>query len=413
MRNPPASVVPVVSWPTPKGRVDVIFFVEKNGDLPVNNQWTYGESHPDTERYPNHKLVKVTAQTAEAWSRWYYAADRDFQDDYNWSMSGDEILRTYVVPRDLYLQRISGGEAELPWLPLPDGGVDPLDAQFAFVDEIASESDEVLSSIYITVRRRFILAETVERRYSDELQRQITVTKTVIPRGTGSGGAGGLGFKIETQAGNKYYDVEIRSEIEGGTEWLASTTTGFRDFQFPPQLMSPVDVPYVYAFADSDDAAPSFSEDFYFDFKLTDARPGPYQTITDTYFTADPDALIAAHPLTQIPRPVRESIGMIYAWFVAGNKGNSTQAYAKQIDIPASVHEVVTIGNTNNTPGGGTSPAGLSQVLTKTSLPETAGFTAFKNLSSITIDAVSTPVDFGLHKVSITRLSVPGGLYPG
>lgn len=408
LRTPPASIVPIVQWPTPLGRQDVLFYVEKSGDLPTNNLWSYGDPHPDPVRYPNHKLVYVTEQTDDMWSRWYYAADRDAQDEYNWEMNGDEVIRTYVVPRDLYLQGVISGT---PWLPLPTSGVDPLIDGFAFVDEIVNQAEKTLSSIYILVRRRFILAETVETKFSDDLQRQITITKQIVPRGSGGASSTSPGVKVETQAGNKYYDVRITYQIEGGTEWLASTTTGVRDAQFPPQLLSPVTVPYAYAFADSEDAAPSFSEDFYFDFRLVDAQPGPYQTVTLTYFTADPEGLLAANPVTQIPRPARESIGMIYAWARASNKGNSTQAYAKQIEIPASVHGEVSIGNRNDSPAGPTPESGLSQVLTKTTLSPTPGFEAFADLEEIVIDIAATPVDFGLHKVSITKLNVPGGLY--
>lgn len=401
--------MPIVQWPTPLGRQDIIFYVEKNGDLPANNQWTYGEPHPDTVRYPNHKLVYVTEQTDDSWSRWYYAADRDFQDQYNWEMNGDEVVRTYVVPRDLYFQSLQSGT---PWLPLPDAGVDPVVGGFAFVDEIVNQQDKTLASIYITVRRRFILAQTIEYRYSDELQRQIKVTKTIVGPNTSGGTSTIPGKKTEIQAGNKYYSVQIEYEVQGASgTWLASTTTGFRDAQFPPQLLSPVTIPYAFAYADSEDAAPSFSEDFYFDFRLVDPVPGPYLAVTDTYFTDNVAGLISANPITPIPRPARESIGMIYAWFRASNKGNSTQAYAKQIEIPQSVHGPVTIGNRNDTPSGGVDPEGLSQVLTKTTLAETPGFLAFATKDQITIDITSTPADFNYQKVSITKLMVPGGLY--
>ena len=37
-RSPAPSIDPVFTWPTP-GREDFLFFVERNGDLPVNKNW--------------------------------------------------------------------------------------------------------------------------------------------------------------------------------------------------------------------------------------------------------------------------------------------------------------------------------------------------------------------------------------
>jgi hypothetical protein len=105
-RTPAPRVDPVLLWPTPERR-DLMFFVERNGDLPQNQNWKFGDPFEDRIRYPNHRLVYVSPQSADKWSRWYFASDRINQDDYNWEFTkcdfaGNEynaIRRTYLIPR--------------------------------------------------------------------------------------------------------------------------------------------------------------------------------------------------------------------------------------------------------------------------------------------------------------------------
>jgi len=84
-----------------------MFFVERNGDLPQNQNWKFGDPFEDRIRYPNHRLVHVSPQSVDKWSRWYFASDRINQDAYNWEFTkcdfaGNEynaIRRTYLIPR--------------------------------------------------------------------------------------------------------------------------------------------------------------------------------------------------------------------------------------------------------------------------------------------------------------------------
>lgn len=104
--TPAPNIDPVLLWPTPS-KEDYLFYVERNGDLPVNQTWNHGEPYRDALKYPNHKLVHVAPQTPDKWSRWYYAADRLLQDEYNWEFSDADIggtrfravTRTYLTPR--------------------------------------------------------------------------------------------------------------------------------------------------------------------------------------------------------------------------------------------------------------------------------------------------------------------------
>jgi hypothetical protein len=92
-------------FPTPK-IADVIIrqvFESTRTTVPA-----YGTAHPDTAKYPNHKLVhaKVIDEQGLFLELWY-AADRSNQEDYNYSLTypygGNpaypRITRTYILPR--------------------------------------------------------------------------------------------------------------------------------------------------------------------------------------------------------------------------------------------------------------------------------------------------------------------------
>jgi hypothetical protein len=105
-RTPAPRIDPVFLWPTPN-REDFVFYVERNGDLPANKTWFYGSACYDPITYPNHKLIYVTPQTPDKWSKWYYASNRVLEDAYNWEwtkcdIAGTEysaIRRSYLIPR--------------------------------------------------------------------------------------------------------------------------------------------------------------------------------------------------------------------------------------------------------------------------------------------------------------------------
>lgn len=74
----------------------------------------YGTPHPNTEKWPNHHLVYIEEGNTdrEGVFRFYYAAVRDAQDEYNFShtkadiggVKFDAVQRTYVIPRADYTE---------------------------------------------------------------------------------------------------------------------------------------------------------------------------------------------------------------------------------------------------------------------------------------------------------------------
>lgn len=123
-RTPAPRIDPVFLWPTPD-KEDYIFYVERNGDLPINQQWSYGEAFPDGLKYPNHKLVYVTPQTPDKWSQWFYASNRLLEDEYNWEFTkcdigGTEysaIRRTYLIRRSEFSETEPAMASAMPNIP--------------------------------------------------------------------------------------------------------------------------------------------------------------------------------------------------------------------------------------------------------------------------------------------------------
>jgi hypothetical protein len=95
--------IPVLSFPTPEGQADLLFYEIRDGDLPKNKSWSYGDPHPDTAKFPHHELVFVTAEGGAGWQRWYYSANRENQHRYNWQLTDTpdwpQLTQTFIVRR--------------------------------------------------------------------------------------------------------------------------------------------------------------------------------------------------------------------------------------------------------------------------------------------------------------------------
>ena len=123
---------------------------------------SYGTAHPDTEKFPRHKLCYVKQADGEGlYFEYYYAADRRHQDDYNFEFSQadlggnkyDTVVRTYVTLRSDF----SDTDAEYK---AGDAMPDPT-SQFAaeniveYHDGAGSTTDEELvSTDYILMTRQ-------------------------------------------------------------------------------------------------------------------------------------------------------------------------------------------------------------------------------------------------------------------
>ena len=140
--------VPILSFPTPAGTADLLFYEVRDGTLPKNKSWAYGDPHPDRAQYPHHELVFVASEGSSAWQRWYYAAARENQHLYNWQVADTsewpQLTQTSVVRRDEFSTSATYPLPPLEFFPYP------LEWSTVGVDE-RPISDEVLASTYVTV----------------------------------------------------------------------------------------------------------------------------------------------------------------------------------------------------------------------------------------------------------------------
>ena len=167
------------TYPTPQIG-DVLFYEIRTSSVAAfDNPPEYGTPHPDVNKYPHHKLVFVEADSAKGTHKWWYAADRDAQDEYNYTvsypyngnLSYPRYIRTYLIRREDYA-------------PLAEGSPDPTYAGAILVAQKAEEAQAPLNSLYMQVTR---------------------VYDTVPGQGAATGdGAGqtGTGFRIERPLGH-------------------------------------------------------------------------------------------------------------------------------------------------------------------------------------------------------------------
>jgi hypothetical protein len=247
-----------------------------------------------------------------------------------------------------------------------------------------------------------------EATWSDEFNSYVLITKEIIsPENPIEILPAPIGSRIEVRKGNAFHNVRITQAILSADSdsdvfpYVHSVVPGFADFRFPPKLES-AGIVFALAAAYHPDAAPSYSEDYYFDWKIVEARPGPYKASVTKIITDDPEAAILDYPLTDIPAPKRETFGIASYWASATPSSNRTSATAKEVLIPATIHDEITIGGSPTIPPDLT---GRGTARTAT-LPETPGYTEFVALTQATIGYQTRQLGLGLYEVNVTTIDI-------
>lgn len=96
------------SYPSPFA-TDVLFYELRDSVLPKNKQPAYGDPHPNPVLWPNHILVLIepNPRSGDGKQVWWYAANRENQDEYNFQFTHadiggtkfDAVSREYVILR--------------------------------------------------------------------------------------------------------------------------------------------------------------------------------------------------------------------------------------------------------------------------------------------------------------------------
>lgn len=410
--------VTLKTFPTPLA-TDVLFYIMRDATLPRNSIPPYGtpfdDIQPRKESWPDHVLVFVSPADVNNQQRWYFAARRESQDNYNFVLdSGSQLFREYVIPRDLYYARVTP-EVPEEFPALEAATPDSRFSQFGFADDTITDAGEILRSHFIIIKRRFIEPITKEIKFSDQLERDVLVTKEVIaPEVTPTKTPDVAGATVEIQHGNIFHDVRITQDLilQDGDSYPIelSTVPGYADFNFPNRLDA-VNIVLAYAYAYSSTAVPAYQEQYYFEYKVVKPRPGPYEATIRRFLTDDPDAIRAAYPMYQMPSELRETIGIAYAWYHASTLGNRASAVATEQEVPQSVHDLITI--TLNGLDVNTTPS--RQKLNTTTLPQTPGWAGYvtvtgPNSPGMVIGYKSQKTSFGLFLVEVTTI-FPSNLY--
>ena len=365
----------------------------------------YGTAHPDTTKWPNHKLVHIRQGEDSQSYHYYYAADRDSQDSYNYELrEGKQLMRTYVLPRADYPAN----------LPVPVGGApDTTFTDYGFTGDSIINVEEPLNGIYIAIQRTYELITVVSTPYDSNLERNVTVTRTLKPAGflltdPDPDLVSTAGVVYDIEHGNNYHDVLVKTEsgldfTEEDSYPLDVIYSTVANYPLPPKLSSYV-VYAVNAEAIQDEPPNySFAQDFMALPVYIPPRRGPFKIRIERFITDEPGAVIDTilDAGTKLPATKDETVAVILAraWGVGEDSGVTAQAFAREFPVVDSYHTGVTA-----------SLSGAVYATLFSTLTNTPGFTG--DLSgSYLIDVDMKPASTDLFEVAATYLVLTGDIY--
>ena len=330
---------------------DILFY--EIGSLPTPAP-AYGTAHYDVAAWPNHKLIFIQPEGDSGMLyRLFYAADRPNQDLYNFTdEEGRALVRTYLIPRSQYLNRASYNAT------IPEVGVSadpqfgPSDAVyggFVFVGENVDKAPEPLDNLYVVIERIYLPKVRTSVKYDDNIEKAISVTQTIIKKGSGPTTQNSVGVTVQVENVNNWYDVETVSRIERLEDMFDNNGKFIPirlpdvpkdvDYNFPNKLNS-IDIKFVSSTTVSSSGDANTDTAYYIDYDLQSPPSGPYSARLIRFLTDDPQAIREQYPVVQL-HPKRETIGIATA--IDGN------ANAQQIELPPSIHGPIdiTINNTD------------------------------------------------------------------
>jgi hypothetical protein len=166
-------------YPTPDSG-DVLFSQVKDctrSEIPA-----YGTPHPDSVKWPHHKLIFVKPVDIERDGifEFFYAADREEQDRYNFAFGyrniignagGRElrvVIRTYLTPRSDFDPDFPAFKAPMP--DVPEGTFDGVN--YIFFDKKQAKSEPEFDSLYVIEERTYVEDEFLKTKISYSAQNQ-------------------------------------------------------------------------------------------------------------------------------------------------------------------------------------------------------------------------------------------------
>jgi hypothetical protein len=396
----------VLTFVSPKV-ADILFYETVDAQRVGSVLPEYGTPHPDAVKWPNHKLVHASPDEGSQFYRYYYAADRASQDDYNYEkQGGEEVIRTYVIPREDYPEE----------LPPPEGGTpDAAYPNFGFVSDSLVDLEQPLNGVYVAIQRKYRLIEIIAYPYDDNLERNVTVTKTIKPAGFRltdpdpelvSGG----GVVYEVAHGNEFHDVLIKTESglafteENPLYELPTIYSSVNSYPFPDRLDA-FTIIAVYAFVIQNEPPDrAFASDFLPLPTVTPPQRGPYKTKIRRFITNLPETAIdeVLSTATKLPSTREEYVLALYA---EAGPGLRAGARVRQFQIPETYHSISTFSVTLPD---GTAYAETHTAFTSNMAP-TTGFSG-DLVGEFLVDVSSKPTSADLYEVTASYL-VLNGIY--
>ena len=158
---------------------DVLFSEVRDGNR--TNLPEYGTPHPNTAKWPHHKLVFIKPVDIERNEifEFFYAADREEQDRYNFSFGyrniignagGRElrvVIRTYLTPRSSFDPAFPAFKTPMP--DVPEGTFDGVN--YVFFDKKQVKSEPEFDSLYVIEERTYVEDEFLKTKISYSTQK--------------------------------------------------------------------------------------------------------------------------------------------------------------------------------------------------------------------------------------------------
>ena len=274
--NPSPQRQSVVTFPTPNVN-DILFFESVDAERVGTDIPEYGSKHPDSKKWPNHRLVHVEAADPKQqtrYYRYYYAADQQDQDNDNWSHTEadiggtkfDAVARDYVIRRSEFNPELPAMGATMPNVPVDkfpsSARVNELN-QPRTDDYVLAQrkqipiNDKVLNGLYVIEQRVYVKKVPMYRLDYDEYFSKTNYTKqtlmyaTEVPHGESSTistlakapnddywqlSEYGI-LRTVQQLSDNWYAVTKQQVVNKADGGGAFSYTSYVNYSFPPVLL--------------------------------------------------------------------------------------------------------------------------------------------------------------------------------
>ena len=217
--NPSPQRQSVVTFPTPNVN-DILFYESVDAEQVGTDIPEYGSKHPDSKKWPNHRLVHVEAadpKQQNRYYRYYYAADQLDQDNDNWSHTEadiggtkfDAVARDYVIRRSEFNPELPAMGATMPNVPVDkfpsSARVDELNHNHTDTYVLAQRkqtpiNDKVLNGLYVIEQRVYVKKVPMYRLDYDEFFSNTNYTKQTLMYATEQVAVNGVSHPISDLA---------------------------------------------------------------------------------------------------------------------------------------------------------------------------------------------------------------------